>query len=156
MSVEDLLLSQPEAWLDTLPPNLREPVEQLLSSSEDPLVAASEWLASSRRNKSRSGGTRGARPMVENIVREVRGFLCGDPRYEKDRAQISEKVAPTQTWLVSAVTAAIAPKLGAASAVIGPVVVLAFISFGKCTLNAICSTWKDQSTKEDAPSEEGE
>ena len=150
--LDDLLLSADSPnWLSALPRNQQQSIEHLLLSSSDPLEAASKWLIGTSRNKSRPASTRGTKPIVENIVREVRGFLCGDPRYEKDRAQISEKVAPTQAWLVSAVTAAIAPKVGAASAVIAPVVVLAFISFGKCTLNAICSSWKGPATKEDAP-----
>lgn len=145
--MDDLLGRDLDSWLTTLPAYQQRTVRQLLSSSGDPLEAASKWLAAAPGFTSPFGGKRNPRPLVNQVIEEIRGLLCGDPKYEKDRAQIAEKAGPTQAWLVSTVTVALAAKLGTASAVLAPVVVLVFVSFGKCTLNAVCKVWNEQAAK---------
>jgi hypothetical protein len=150
VSVEDLLLSQPEDWLATLPSYQREPLEQLLASSEDPMAAASKWLSSMPADTYPFGGTREPRPLADVIVAEVRAYLCGDPRYEKDRTQLGQQLAPTHAWFVSALTSVIGKWIGGATAVlIAPIVVLGLISLGKIGINAFCAVWKESAGKPD-------
>jgi len=145
-ALDDILLNDPDSWLEVLPGDQRAAVEALLTRNAEPLDAAAKWLVTVPSDK-RLFGALGRKPLVDRIVNEVRGFLCGDPEYEEERKQVAEKVAPTQLWVVSALTAAIAPKLGVAAELIVPVVVLVFISFGKCTLNAVCKVWNEQAAK---------
>ena len=152
MSVEDLLLSQPEDWLATLPSYQREPLERLLASSEDPLVVASKWLNSMPADKGKShfGGTRDGRPLADAIVTQVRAYLCGDPRYDEDRTQLGQQFAPTHAWFVGALTSVIGKWAdGVTAALVAPIVVLALISLGKIGLNAFCAVWKESAEKPD-------
>ena len=83
-------------------------------------------------------GTGGA--LLEKLRVEVRAYLCGDKKYDKDRKQLIAGGKEIHAFVISGMSLGIAPFVGAASIVIAPLIALIPAAIGKVSLNAWCAT----------------
>lgn len=142
-AIDSLLAEDPTKWISELPPFQRVPFQQLLASGLSYDDVAQRWLSASAANTYRFSATRPAGQegaFLERLRAEVRAFLCGDSRYEKERSGLFGEKSVARTYVVSAIAVAVAPHLSVASTFIAPVVALLLASLGKVTLNAWCAS----------------
>jgi hypothetical protein len=135
--------TDPEIWFEALPTYQRTSIVQMRAKGSSYDDIASAWVAAGSSNTAPFSS--GSRPepdpgFLENLRREFRAYLCGDKKYDKDRKQIAVQGKDARMFVVSALSLAIAPHVGSASAVIAPIIVLLLANMGRVSLNAWCST----------------
>ncbi|WP_075123112.1 hypothetical protein [Burkholderia paludis] len=141
---ETLFDGEPSSWLEGLPAYQKGLVDTLLAGGASYDEAARAWLEASAAGTylfSASGLPEKKNSFLDNLKKEIQGFICDDKKYSKERAGLFGEKGHAKTFVVSAVSVAIAPHLGIASAVIVPVVALVLASLGKVSVNAWCSTY---------------
>ena len=142
-TLDAFFAGEPMEWLEALPAYQKFSLGELLAAGRDYDQAAEAWLTASAANTFRLGAGP-ALPakdtFLAHVKREVRAFLCGDPRYAKERAGLFGDTATTRTMIVSAIAVALSPHVGMAVAVLTPIVALVLASMGKITLNAWCAS----------------
>jgi hypothetical protein len=142
-NINPLLNDDPSLWIRDLPEFQRVPLQQLISSGLSYDDAAQRWLSASAANTYQFAsvkpvGKEGA--FLDSLRKEVRDFLCGDAKYEKERTGLFGEKSVTRTYVVSAIAVAVAPYLSVAATFIAPVVALMIAAIGKITLNAWCAS----------------
>ena len=143
MTIDELFQDAPIRWLEDLPDFQRAPLLTLVETGKTFEEVAQVWLTASADNTFRLGagspvGDKGT--FLNNMKAEVRAFICGDSKYEKERAGLFGEKGLTRTFVVSALAVAIAPHLAVAAPVVAPVIALVLASIGKITINAWCAT----------------
>jgi|SRR5690625_1141910 len=137
-NLDDLHNVEPYVWIDTLPEYQATRVRLLMEHSESALEAAKIWLEASPENTYPFGGQKSENIFLEKIKDEFEKFLCGDKKYEEERSKLFSSGEALQTTIVSSISAAIAPTIGASSVYLMPIIVLLFITIGKISINAWC------------------
>lgn len=135
-----------EEWLLTLSKNQQNRVRQLLNFTPSYEEAARQWLDAMPENTFPFGVAKPTNIFFEKVKDEIEKFLCGDEEYADERKKLFASSEVARTTLVTSVSLAIAPKLGAAANYLIPVVVLVFMTMGKITLNSWCQMLKDSKT----------
>lgn len=116
----------------------------LVSTSNDYLASADNWLNASTANTAKFGGEPNkAKIYRDKLLEELEKFLCGDQQYEDDRKKIAESTDKSQKYIIGVMSAAIGKTLGAAGPFIAPVIVLLILSIGKMAINAWCAMRKE-------------
>jgi hypothetical protein len=116
----------------------------LVSTSNDYLVSADNWLNASTANTAKFGGEPNkAKIYRDKLLEELEKFLCGDQQYEDDRKKIVESTDKSQKYIIGVMSTAIGKTLGAAGPFIAPVIVLLILSIGKMAINAWCAMRKE-------------
>ncbi len=132
-----------EEWLTALPKYQQVRVSQLLGSTSSYEEAAKQWLEAMPEKTFPFGAERAKNIFLEKVQDEIEKFLCGDEKYADERKELLSSSELLQTTFVSAISAAIAPTIGAAATYVMPIVVLLFMTMGKITLNAWCQMRRD-------------
>jgi hypothetical protein len=127
-----------QEWTSSLPSYQRSVIENMLAS-QDPTEVAISWLSSSGpKDTAPFGGVRtGATLFYENLLKEIQKLMCGSSDYDQERKALINAGSAGKMLIVSTVSIAVAPHVGAAAVVIGPAVaiVLALLSnSGKATV----------------------
>ena len=134
--------TDPDSWIEALPTYQRDSILQMRARGVSYDEIAQIWIAagSSATAPFSSGSPPNADPtFLDKLRTEVRAYLCGEKRYEKDRKQILASGKEMQTFVVGALAVAIAPYVGAASVVIAPIIALLLANIGKVSLTAWCA-----------------
>lgn len=136
-NLDSLLGGGIEEWTGSLPSYQRSAIEKMLASQEPTEVAIS-WLTSSGpKDTAPFGGVRtGATLFYENLLKEIQKLMCGSSEYDQERKDLVTAASAGKMLIVSTVSIAVAPHVGAAAVVIGPAIaiVLALLSnSGKAT-----------------------
>jgi hypothetical protein len=142
-TIDELFAIASETWLDALPMYQQKIITQLLSEGLSPEDAATRWLSASIKDTFPFGGVRGGKPFLERVVDELEAFLCGDTKYETERAKLLAEAKPTQLFVVSVISLAIAPIVGASAVFLAPAISLLLITVTKLGLNAWCTMRKE-------------
>lgn len=143
--LDALFEGDPQEWINALAPYQREPIEDLLGRGLSYESIADNWLTASAENtfrfgtENRAGDTNVFR---DKLLFEIEEFLCGSERYEKERAGLFGEKSSMTTYVISALSVAIAPSLGVTATFLVPIIALTLASFGKVTVNAWCGTRK--------------
>lgn len=135
--------TDPEIWFEALPTYQRNSIVQMRAKGSSYDDIASAWIAAGSSNTAPFSSGNRPEPdpgFLANLRREFRAYLCGDKKYDKDRQQIAAQGKDARMFVVSALSLAIAPHVGSASAVIAPIIVLLLANMGRVSLNAWCST----------------
>ncbi len=146
LDIDKLLSDEPSMWIQDLPAFQRDAIEKLLAGGLSYDAVAEAWVSASAENTFRLAastiGDNGS--FLSNLKYEVRNFLCGDKKYNKERTCLFGEKGLARTLVVSTLAVAIAPHIGVASAVLAPLIALILASMGKITLNAWCATEKEK------------
>lgn len=132
-----------EAWLSTLKKYQSAPVRDFLEHGGEE-EALELWLTSSGPNSMAPFGgdmskSPGKKAFVEQFKLEFKTFLCGGDKYAEEREGLGALTGDIKTYLVGAISGAIAASLGATAAFIAPAVVIMLIAVSKMGVNAWCS-----------------
>ena len=115
-----------EDWLETIPLPAAKTIGDLLTTGKTYREVAELWLSNNGPDANAGfGGVGKLGNYFSNFISELNAFLCGEKRYAQERKRASE-IWKTQgkTYVVSAISSAIALKIGLASAVLVPCVAL--------------------------------
>lgn len=140
--MQNYFLVDSNSWIETLPIFQKKIIFQLLEKGHGFDVILNDWLTTASSNTAPFSGSDPKIPagFLDNFMREVKAFICGDAKYEKEREKLKEYGAGAQLTFVSIMATAIAPHLGGLSAAaISPIIALALASLGKVSLNAWCT-----------------
>ena len=140
-AIDTLLNDEPRKWIDALEVYQKNVISELLETGDPPSVVAEKWLGYATANTYRFGVQKTSAILLENTKKEILKFLCGAPEYEQDRKDLAKSRDPTRDYTIGLISSAIAVKVGMSYVFLAPVVAVLLFSFGKCTLNAICSTF---------------
>lgn len=137
--MEDLIQGDLQDWISGLPTYQRSLINQMLET-QDPAEVAIAWLTSTGpKDTAPFGGVRaGATLFYENLLAEVQKLLCGGDGYEQEREQLKNAGAWTNMLIVGFVSTSIAPHVGAAAIVLGPVVAIILALLSKSGKATIC------------------
>lgn len=132
--------------LETLKPYQQGLISQLLVEHHgDAEAVAKIWLSASGPLDLRQfGGEQapGGDTYYQLFRAEFREYVCGGKTYENDRAQVMKVVKPVASYVVTAISLAIASTLGIAVGLIVPGVALMLKMVGKIGVSAYCKLEK--------------
>jgi hypothetical protein len=145
---DNLLNDDPNQWLDCLPAYQKTSVQELLAKNSADEVAA-KWLTASFASTFAFGAQVNPNSSVfrEKLKEELEAFLCGSPKYNAERKQFLSLSKDGRTYLVGALSVAIAPHLGASAVFLAPAIILLLYSFGKVSIRAWCSVQEQARSK---------
>lgn len=150
MTLDSLFQADAEEWIKALPAYQRDTLLELLKRGTPAEAIADNWISATAENTYGFGTERRAgdkSAFRSNVMLELEAFLCGDPKYDKERAGLFGEKSATRTYVISAVAVAIAPSLGVTAAFLAPIVALMLASLGKISVNAWCATRKQAREK---------
>lgn len=134
-----------DAWLSALKPYQSSQIKALLAAGRSEMEIVDAWLSARGANATVAfGGAAGSKPFRERFMDEFKKFVCGDKKYNKERAQLIGKVEVAKTAVVSAVSAAVATQVGAAAALLIPPVAVLLHIVGKVGIQAWCCDNEDR------------
>lgn len=132
---------EPSPWLKELPVYQLATITDLVAQHGDPETAAMKWAsAAGAASNAPFGSTTTGPGLFENIKTEFAKLVCGDEAYRELRQQFSDTWDRYKVGVVAAVAGTIGQFIGAAPAVIMPVVALLFTTLAQVGTNAWCST----------------
>ena len=129
-----------EELLEYLQDYQKEIIQKLLiNNNED--EAINLWInANGPINNVNFGGVQEKNQLLKNFKIELCKLLSESPEYEKDAKEIKAYISLGKDAVISAITFALAPKLGATTVILVPLVVLALMSIAKVGVKAYCRT----------------
>lgn len=146
-SIPEYLNDEPGEWISALPGFQASSINELVSAGRSFDDVAGLWLSATAANTfelSAAPQLKTKDSFLAHVKKEIRAFLCGDPKYDKERSGLFGEKAPTRTFIVSSIAVAISPYLGVAAPVLSPIVALALAGIGKIVLNAWCASTADE------------
>lgn len=131
----------PEEWLDVLKPYQKSRIEALVAQGHDYEGVAEIWMGTALKENSPFSAQPDQNRYYEQLVKEIRKFLCGNSEYDENRQQLLEATQGLtgREQFVSVISAVLGAKLGLAVAFIAPVIVLCIIVACKMSVNAWCN-----------------
>lgn len=150
-SFQQLLEQDPNGWLSALPGYQQQLATTLLSQGDSPEQAAEKWLSAAPKDTYPFGGLRTSKLYLEKLLDELEAFLCGDPRYNSERAKLAAESKATHALVVSSIAVFIAPAIGTSAPIIAPVIALLMITSGRLGLNAWCALRRDARAQRPTP-----
>lgn len=141
--IDTLLNDEPSKWIDALEAYQKNVISKLLETGDSPSVIAEKWLGYATANTYQFGVQKTSAILLGNLKKEILKFLCGAPEYEEDRKDLAKSRNLTRDYVIGLISSVIAAKVGISYVFLAPVVAVVIFSFGKCTLNAICSTFSE-------------
>ena len=103
--------------------------------------AAKLWLAANGpKDTQKFGGNGNVQPFWDRFVAELRLFICGDKKYNKERKELLQQAKGATALLVSVISGAIGASLGFSASLLAPAVALMLHVIGKVGANAWCNT----------------
>jgi hypothetical protein len=142
--LDELLASDPDAWLAALPPYQTARIKQLLGDTSDYESASERWLTAKPEQTAPFGAVGSGAVYKDKLWQELEKFLCGDPAYEEQRKGLLQQKPVLHAYAVGVISTAIAPALGTSAVFLAPAVALLLICVGKVSLNAWCEMRKEQ------------
>lgn len=126
--------------LENLQEYQKEIIQELLQdNSADEAIEL--WInANGPINNVNFGGTQEKNQLLKNFKLELCKLLSESPEYTEEVKEIKVYTNPCKEMIISALSLALAPKLGTSSIIIVPLVVLAMISISKVGVRAYCNT----------------
>ncbi|MGY4925305.1 hypothetical protein [Streptomyces sp. 900105755] len=137
--IDELIVNDQSFWLGDMPIFQQSSIRSMLGSGMAHDAAAAAWLSGAVADNTApfTGGPRG-KVFYDAFLDQMHNFLCTEVGYEEERAAVMAGFKPKQAGLAAAIATAIAPHLGAASALIAPAVALSLCAIGKMGLGAWC------------------
>lgn len=126
--------------LETLQEYQKEIIQELLlNNSEDEVIDL--WInANGPINNVNFGGIQEKNQLLKNFKIELCKLLSEYPEYTEEVKEMKVYMKLGKDAIISGLTFALAPKLGATSIIVAPLVVLAMIAMSKVGVKAYCNT----------------
>ena len=127
-------------WLSELKPYQRNSIEILIKNYGEE-KAAEIWITSNGPlNNIPFGGERvkDTKPFFDRFKTEFGKFICGHPDYDEDRKKLGIESPNIKSMIIAAISGALGARLGLATTLLAPAVVLLLSCVGKMGLKAYC------------------
>jgi len=115
---------------------VKQMINKLYCESGNYEEAAKAWLSASMSTTAPFGTEKGHSIFFEKILDEVEFFLSGDEKYKDDRISLLNEKNVVQTYIVSAISVALSPVLGASAVFLAPAIAIVLVTITKMGLNA--------------------
>ena len=124
--------------LESLQEYQKEIIQELLvNNNEDEAIEL--WI-NANGPINNVGGTQEKNQLLKNFKIELCKLLSESPEYEEQVKEIKVYINLGKDAIISGLTLALAPKLGATAIIVVPLVVLAMMSISKVGVKAYCNT----------------
>lgn len=103
--------------------------------------AAKLWLSANGPTDTQKFGGAGpfdSDPFWKKFNEELRLFICGDKKYQKERDKLLSEAKPASLVLVSGISGLLGSTLGFAPSLLAPAVAMILYVIGKVGVNAWC------------------
>lgn len=110
---DDWLSGDPTEWLQAIEdPDVRSQFSPLLKREADPEAAAIRWIQETQGALLGADSKGAASARFQRVLEEVTAFVCGDPKYDRDREGLKGAVNPGKPAIVTAIAVAIGHAAG--------------------------------------------
>lgn len=140
--ISEIFKVDPSSWIDTLSPYQQNLINQLYEQSNDYEEVANQWLSATIPSNVPFGTQKKPSIFFEKVLDEIEAFFAGDEKYKDNRLAILKESGVVQSYIVGAISIALAPVLGASAAFLAPVIAIVLLTIGKIGLNAWLATRK--------------
>lgn len=148
-SLEELFCVEPESWISALPNYQKDMVEKLYGEKGSYEETAKAWLSASLATTVPFGTEKGKSVFFEKILDEIEAFFSGDEKYKDYQIAILQEKSVVQTYVVGAISVALAPVLGASSVFLAPVIAIVLVTITKMGINAWLAMRKERRSAEE-------
>ena len=128
----------------TLSPYQRNLINQLYEQTNDYEKVANQWLSATIPSNIPFGTQKKPSIFFEKVLDEIEAFFSGDEKYKYNRLAILKESGVVQSYIVDAISIALAPILGANAAFLAPVIAIVLLTIGKIGLNAWLAARKEK------------
>ena len=128
----------------TLSPYQRNLINQLYEQTNDYEKVANQWLSATIPSNIPFGTQKKPSIFFEKVLDEIEAFFSGDEKYKDNRLAILKESGVVQSYIVYAISIALAPILGANAAFLAPVIAIVLLTIGKIGLNAWLAARKEK------------
>ena len=128
----------------TLSPYQRNLINQLYEHTNDYEKVANHWLSATIPSNIPFGTQKKPSIFFEKVLDEIEAFFSGDEKYKDNRLAILKESGVVQSYIVDAISIALAPILGANAAFLAPVIAIVLLTIGKIGLNAWLAARKEK------------
>ena len=111
-------------------------INQLYEQTNDYEKVANQWLSATIPSNIPFGTQKKPSIFFEKVLDEIEAFFSGDEKYKDNRLAILKESGVVQSYIVGAISIALAPILGANAAFLAPVIAIVLLTIGKIGLNA--------------------
>ena len=126
--------------LAALKPYQTSSISQLLEKHGEE-EAAKLWLSANGPTDTQKFGGSGpldSKPFWNKFNEELRLFICGNKKYDKERRKLLSQAKPASLVLVSGISGLLGSTLGFAPSLLAPPVAMMLYVIGKVGVNAWC------------------
>lgn len=142
--ISEIFEVDPASWIDTLSPYQRNLINQLYEQTNDYEEVANQWLSATIPSNVPFGTQKKPSIFFEKVLDEIEAFFSGDEKYKDNRLAILKESGVVQSYIVGAISIALAPILGASAAFLAPVIAIVLLTIGKIGLNAWLAARKEK------------
>jgi hypothetical protein len=129
-----------DEWLSALKPYQEKHIRALLDSGRTVEEAADLWVSAKGLDGTIVfGGSRDSKPFLDRFKAEFKKFICGDQAYDEERKKLVGIGSAGKTAVISGISTAIAPHVGASAVLLIPSVALLLHVVGKIGIRAWCA-----------------
>ena len=119
-------------------------INQLYEQTNDYEKVANQWLSATIPSNIPFGTQKKPSIFFEKVLDEIEAFFSGDEKYKDNRLAILKESGVVQSYIVDAISIALAPILGANAAFLAPVIAIVLLTIGKIGLNAWLAARKEK------------
>ncbi|MDP9579806.1 UNVERIFIED_ORG: hypothetical protein J2X74_005680 [Bacillus sp. 1751] len=140
----DNLFESPDEWLNTLPSYQKKLVANLIETNGDLDTAAIKYFDLNTPNTAPFGAGEKKNIFLDRVKSEFYGYMCGHEKYVEQQKNLFSDLKAGRTYIVSGITTAISPYIGASAVYLTPVVVM--LLMGVCSIgrNAWCEVQREK------------
>lgn len=142
--IDDIFTEYSDAWLQCLPIYQQKTISKLYEQLGDYEQVAQAWLTASIPMNAPFGAEKGHSIFYEKVLDEIEAFLSEDERYKENRLAILKESGATQSFIVGAISVALAPILGTSSVFLSPIIAIVLVTIAKIGINAWLSARKEK------------
>ena len=141
--MENLPIHDLKEWMSVLEPYQRELLEQILKNHTEE-EALDIWLTAVGPDNTASFGGNGKDGLLKSFKLELYKFLSNDDEYKYEIKEFESYVTVTKILTVSFLSNMLSGRLGVASAVVSPLIVLVLGLIGKMGVKAYYNKLKEE------------
>lgn len=143
-NMEEIFNTNPDLWIKSLEPYQYSMIEKLYENLGNYDEVAKAWLSASLQDNVPFGTEKKNSIFYEKVLDEIELFFSGDEKYKDNRLAILKESGVVQSYIVGAISIALAPVLGTSAPFLAPVIAIILCTIAKIGLNAWLESRKEK------------
>ncbi|OAB30628.1 hypothetical protein PMSD_19035 [Paenibacillus macquariensis subsp. defensor] len=137
--LEDIFMADIN-WLDALPPYQSKSIQQLMDQGKSYEEISILWLSANGPANTYPFGANNTKSLFfEKLMEEVEHFICREDKYTDEKKKLLTQFKAGDVYVVTFISAIIAPVVGATSVLIAPAIALILMTVLRMGINAWCA-----------------